>query len=241
MTWKLGFSADLGRASYTRVRTWGCLPISVQDVLSTHRRRVSRALCRGAVRAVSGQPPWPQLMLRARALQQLPWSHQRAARSSPGSRDIPVHREAAHLTVCPRLAQRKTLAGCVMVLRSSAFLQRAVRIPHTSICVGTVSAWKLCRRTRRRGTASTHTSLFLELQLGEPLGSSQGTVTILCSEREENLLCHRLLLPRVSEQGFGHLIAARFARRAVPGFDCYQNKEKMPNLTASPGQHRGTQ
>lgn len=36
------------------------------------------------------------------------------------------------------------------------------------------------------------------------------------------------------------LTAACFARKAVPGFDCYQNKENMPNLTTSSGQHRGT-
>lgn len=70
-------------------------------------------------------------------------SHAAAVLESPNcskmvtrDRDITVYREAAQLKVCPRLAQCKTLTSCLMVLRSSAFLQRTVWIPHTSICVG---------------------------------------------------------------------------------------------------------
>lgn len=36
------------------------------------------------------------------------------------------------------------------------------------------------------------------------------------------------------------LMAACFASKAVPGFDCYLNKENTPNLTSSSGQHRET-
>lgn len=131
VTWKLDLSADVCRARCPWVRTWGCLPIRV---LSTHRRKASQALCRGAFRAFLGQPPWPQLML---CLSPAPAALE-SAKSSEVITRVQGHHRVQGSCSAQGLSQASPVASdkCLMVLRSSAFLQRAVRIPHTSICVG---------------------------------------------------------------------------------------------------------
>lgn len=120
------------------------------------------------------------------------------------------------------------------MLHSRAFLHGAVRI----LC-GLVSVRELWRRTRKRDVAFSWSSNY-----GSPwviTGSCDHfTSHDIDALRGKSLTCHNLLPVGLRAVLLATLMAACFASKAVPGFDCYQNKENMPNLTFSSGQHRGT-